>query len=426
MHKAIWSGLLGVALGAGFFAGASLDRREAVSAPPSSRPRVPLYYRDPMHPSYTSDRPGKAPDCGMDLVAVYDEGEDGRIVESAGGDAADDVVSLGAARQKLAGVRVARVEKAASAQRLRLSGRVVADETRLFRINIGTDGVIRDVATVTTGSRVEKGQWLATISAPEARGPIQTYLVARDVLARARDAGEGASSTDLAAAALQQTIDRLLTFGMSGAQIEEIGRTRRVPTTIAILAPAAGFVVMRNASVGQTLARGDELFRITALDRVVVLANAFGADAESVKAGAAAEVRVPGRASPLPARVSSNVPLQFDAGSQSAVVRLEVQNTGDVLRPDMFVDVDLSIAMPPAIEVPADAIIDSGLARTVFVERSAGVFEPREVVTGRRAGGRVEIVKGLLHGERVVVAGTFVVDAERRVRGGATGVQALP
>jgi Cu(I)/Ag(I) efflux system membrane fusion protein len=62
----------------------------------------------------------------------------------------------------------------------------------------------------------------------------------------------------------------------------------------------------------------------------------------------------------------------------------------------------------------------------VFVERSAGVFEPREVETGRRAGGRVEIVKGLESGERVVVAGTFVVDAERRVRGGAPGVQALP
>jgi hypothetical protein len=82
----------------------------------------------------------------------------------------------------------------------------------------------------------------------------------------------------------------------------------------------------------------------------------------------------------------------------------------------MFVDVDVSVTLPPAIAVPADAIIDSGLKRTVFVERRAGLFEPREVETGWRLGGRVQIVKGLSAGERVVVAGTFVVDAERRIR----------
>jgi RND family efflux transporter MFP subunit len=415
VHKAIWPGLLVGVLGAGFIAGAWFERREAVSAS-SSRPRTPLYYVDPMHPAYRSDKPGKAPDCGMDLVAIYDEGEG-----AAGGTA-----RLGREMQEFAGIRVVEVEKAAGTGSLRLFGRVAADETGLFRINIGTDGVIREVAAVTTGSRVEKGQWLATISTPEARGPIQTYLVARDVLARAKDAGEGASSTDLAAAALQQTIDRLLTLGMSSAQIEEIARTRQVPTAIRILAPANGFVVMRNASVGQTLGRGDEVFRITAFDRVWVLASAFGADAQYVKPGAVAEVSVPGRATTLRAHVSRDVPPQFDANSQSATVRLDVDNTDDVLRPDMFVDVTLLVAMPPAIAVPADAIVDSGHMRTVFVEKSAGVFEPREVETGRRADGRVEILKGLAAGERVVVAGTFVVDAERRVRGGAVGVQALP
>lgn len=412
MRKTIWSGLLVGVLGAGFVAGAWFERREAVSAS-SARPRTPLYYVDPMHPAYRSDRPGKAPDCGMDLVPIYDEGEEA-------------IVRLRPDKQALAGVRVAEVERTAGMERLRLFGRVAADETGLYRINIGIDGVIREVAAVTTGSHVEKGQWLATVSAPDARGTIQAYLVAHDVLARAKDAGEPATATDLAAAALQQTTDRLLTIGMSSAQIDEIGRTRQVPTTIRILAPAAGFVVMRDASVGQTLARGDELFRITALDRVWVLASAFGPDAGYVMPGAVAEVSVPGRATILRARVSRDVQPQFDVNSQSATVRLDVENTGDVLRPDMFVDVNLLVAMPPTIRVPADAIVDSGVTRTVFVEKSAGVFEPRDVETGRRAGGRVEIVKGLVPGERVVVAGTFVVDAERRVRGGVAHVQARP
>jgi Cu(I)/Ag(I) efflux system membrane fusion protein len=183
---------------------------------------------------------------------------------------------------------------------------------------------------------------------------------------------------------------------------------------------------MRNASVGQKLARGDELFRIAYLARVWVLADVFGGDADHVKPGAAAVVSVPGRTASFRARVSRDVAPQFDGDSQSAKIRVEVDNPSAILRPGMFVDVDVMAGLSSAIEVPADAILDSGLAQTVFVETSAGVFEPREVETGRRAGGRVEIVKGLEPGERVVVAGTFVVDAERRVRGGATGVQALP
>jgi hypothetical protein len=135
-----------------------------------------------------------------------------------------------------------------------------------------------------------------------------------------------------------------------------------------------------------------------------------------VKPDAVAAVSVPGRAKSFRARVSRDVPPQFDADSQSVKVRLDVENTGAVLRPDMFVDVDLVVTLPPAIALPADAIIDSGLKRTVFVEQREGIFEPREVETGWRFGGRVEIVKGLTAGERVVVAGTFVLASESRIR----------
>jgi membrane fusion protein, copper/silver efflux system len=61
-------------------------------------------------------------------------------------------------------------------------------------------------------------------------------------------------------------------------------------------------------------------------------------------------------------------------------------------------------------------VLDAGVKKTVFVERSAGVFEPRLVETGWRSGGTVEIVKGLSSGERIVVSGTFLLDSESRIR----------
>jgi len=56
--------------------------------------------------------------------------------------------------------------------------------------------------------------------------------------------------------------------------------------------------------------------------------------------------------------------------------------------------------------VPADAVLDSGLRKTVFVDRGNGLFEPREVETGWRHGSRVEITKGLKPGERIVISAT--------------------
>ncbi len=121
--------------------------------------------------------------------------------------------------------------------------------------------------------------------------------------------------------------------------------------------------------------------------------------------------------------VVSNVLPLFDPVSRTMKVRLEAKNPGYVLRPDMFVDVELPLRLAESIAVPADAVLDSGLKKTVFVERSAGYFEPREVQTGWKLGNQVEIVRGLEPGERIVVSGTFLVDSESRMETAVAGMQ---
>jgi membrane fusion protein, copper/silver efflux system len=368
------------ALGAGFLAGSSYPQRELVSA--ESLP-APVHDHRMMVAESSAMRPG--------------------------------AVTVSSSKQQLIGVRVAAVEKKAATSRLRLYGRVVAEETRLYTVNLGIDGYIRQISNVTTGSHVGKDEWLATFSAPEARLPIQGYLVALDVLDRESTGGAGGAALDQARGSVQQAVDRLLTLGMSSVQVEEIARTRQVPPNIRVTAPEDGFVVARRLSIGQKFERGDELYQIADLRRVWILADVFGRDAESVRPGMEADVSLPGRARTLRARISGDVLPQFDQASQSLKVRLEVDNPDFLLRPDMFVDVELPIALPAAIVVPVDAVLDSGARKTVFIERGAGVFEPRQVETGWRSGGVVEIVSGVSTADRVVVAGTFLLDSESRI-----------
>jgi membrane fusion protein, copper/silver efflux system len=102
-----------------------------------------------------------------------------------------------------------------------------------------------------------------------------------------------------------------------------------------------------------------------------------------------------------------------------------MDNPGYLLRPDMFVDVEFPVPLPPTISVPADAILDSGLQKTVFVDRGNGYFEPREVETGWRMGNRVEIVKGLNPGERIVTSGNFLIDSESKLELAAQGMHTV-
>ena len=407
-------GLVSLAVLAIFGVGFAAGRYRAPAAIAESRPgRTVLYYVDPMHPAYTSDRPGTAPDCGMALQPVYRD-------RAAGGDGQDGrrppLIAVSSERQQLIGVRVSPVAMAARAETLRLYGRVAADENTVHRVDVGIDGFVRELSRVTAGSEVRKDQWLATFSAPELRQPIQGYLVAVELFERAKKDGEARGSLEVSAASVQQNADRLLTLGMSSVQIEEIARTRQVPHAFTITAPAGGFVLARNITAGQKFGRGDELYRIADLRRVWVVADVAGADAAYVKEGALADVSVPGRGTPLHAHVSRDLRPDFNGDTQSAKLRLEVENPGFVLRPDMFVNVDMRVALPPAIAVPVDAVVHQGLNKVVFVERAAGTFEPRTVETGWNFGGRVQIVKGLAAGDRVVVDGTFLLEAETRMR----------
>ena len=94
------------------------------------------------------------------------------------------------------------------------------------------------------------------------------------------------------------------------------------------------------------------------------------------------------------ATVSEVLP-QFDPATLTLKVRLEMDNPKFALRPGMFMDVEFPINLPPTVNVPVDAIMDSGAKKTVFVDRGNGYFEPRRVKTGWCLGDRVEITRGV-------------------------------
>jgi membrane fusion protein, copper/silver efflux system len=420
--------LLSVVLVAGGFAAARLSPSSNSSGGAAdAATRKVLYWVDPMHPAYRSDKAGIAPDCGMQLEAVYADG--GPAARAGEAPRPAGTVSMGSELRQLQGVRVGAVDRAPSTQTLRLFGRVVPDETRVYTLNAALEGSIRRLSDVTSGTFVKKDQWLGAFFAADIRAPLQALMTAIDVmdkdpLAR-REAGHALYAGTTASSSARFSAERLHQLGMSWRQIEEMRQKRTVPLTIDIRSPADGIVLARNVMLEQKYDKGAEWFRIANLDRVWILADLAQGDAALARPGAKARVAVPGEPAARTAVVSSVAP-QFDATSRTLKVRLELANPGATLRPDMFVDVELEVERPEAIAIPADALVDSGLRKTVFVEKGEGTFEPRLVETGWRFGDRVEVVRGLSPGERIVTSGTFLVDSESQLRAAAAGVRGAP
>ncbi|HWQ55411.1 MAG TPA: efflux RND transporter periplasmic adaptor subunit [Bryobacteraceae bacterium] len=422
--------------------------------------RKVLYWIDPMHPAYKSDKPGIAPDCGMKLEPVYEDGgpatqaaagdrtilhyrdpqspeyksdkpglnpETGNELEPVYADGASTLpmgtIQISPEKQQLIGVRYGVVESSSGTHTFRAVGKVAYDETRIARVHTKVEGWIDRVFVDFTGDVVKKGQPMLTLYSPELLATQQEFILAqrgREIMKSSTLKGASEQGESLLAAARK----RLELWDLTEDQINELARTRKPITNITIEAPVTGYVTARNAFPKQRINPDTELYTVVDLSKVWIMADVFENEASMVKLGQAVTVRPSYTPSKVfTARVSYIQP-QVDAMTRTLKVRLEADNPNLELKPDMFADVTFSVPMPRKVTVPAEAVLDAGIRQTVFVDRGNGYLEPRQVQTGERVGDRVEVVSGLKAGERVATSGNFLIDSESQLKSAAAGMGA--
>ena len=349
----------------------------------------------------------------MDLVPIY-------AVPSPSVAMGGEGVSLTSEQEVAIRLQTETVDEAATGHTVHTAGRVVSDEGRTYRVSAAGDGWVRRVFADRTGDAVRRGEALAAFYSKDISAPQQAYVYALESYERLKSApAPSAEQLALATQQLATARDNLEFIGMGQRQMEELSRTRREILDINLTAPADGQILERHVTIGQRFMKGELLYRIANLERVWVLADLQPGQQAWPGAIARARIRVPGRP-PLEAQVAL-APLQFDEQGRAGKLRLEVNNPRALLLPGMVVNVDLEAPAPSAITVHADAVIDSGTSKRVFVALGGGQYELREVETGWQDGDRVEVRGGLHAGERVVTAGAFLLDSESRMKNRGKG-----
>jgi len=387
---------------------------EHVKASPTPELKV-LYWVDPMHPAYKSDKPGKAPDCGMDLVPVYEEGTgmNANVPEGA--------FQISPEKQQMIGVQYGEASYQAVSKTLRAVGRLAYDETKITRIHPRIEGWIEEVFVDFTGKQVNKGQPLISIYSPELWQTQQEYLLAlkgRNELASSSFREAVTSSASLLEAARK----RLELWDIDLKQLEHLEHTGKPFRTLTLYAPSDGFVLTRNAFPKQRVTPETELYALVNLSTIWVLADIYEYEAPEIKLSQVANITLPYAAGrTLRGKVTYIYP-QLDNTTRTLKVRIEVPNPNFTLKPDMYANVELRIEYGKRLVVPQDAVLDSGAEQTIFIAHEGGYFEPRRVELGAKVDHNVIILGGLKAGERVVTSANFLIDSESRLKSAAGGM----
>jgi Cu(I)/Ag(I) efflux system membrane fusion protein len=333
------------------------------------------------------------------------------------------VVTLTSERRQLLGVRSEEVRETPIVREIRTVGRVAMDERRVHHVHTKFEGYVEGLYVDFTGKYVKPGEHLLAIFSPELVATQEEYLLAyraQRELGRSSIPSVASGSVDLLAAARR----RLLLWDVAAEDIAELERSGEVKRTIDLHAEMGGYVVQKNVFHGMRVTPADTLFDIADLSRLWVFADVYESELPSIRLGMVGEARVtylPGEAWRGP--ITWIAPT-VEETTRTIKVRIEVDNRGEQLKPDMFVDVFLRSAEGVALVVPQSAVIVAGDRNVVFLDRGEGRFEPREVTLGVKAGETYPVIRGLALGDRVVTSANFLLDSESSLKGAIESMRA--
>jgi Cu(I)/Ag(I) efflux system membrane fusion protein/cobalt-zinc-cadmium efflux system membrane fusion protein len=369
----------------------------------------------PMDPTYISDKPGKSP-MGMDLIPVYEEEQP----EETGVRVDPNFV------QNFA-IRKAQAEIGSIPIQIRTLGILAYNQKSIVAVNTKFDGWIEKAYVNYIGESVRQGDALFEIFSPQLVTTQQEYLAAVDYLEKLSDGGE-ADAVERARSLLSAAHERLRYWDITDDQVDDLRRNRSISRTLKVFSPVTGVVIekMGDSLEGVRLAPGLNVYKIADVSTVWAEIEFFEYQIQYLRKGQRASIFLdafPGR------RWMGNIAYldpKVDSKTRTLKAYVEVANPDRKLRPEMYARVEISVPAPSSnVIIPEEAVLRSGERIVVIVEKSEGLFEPREVTLGTQGGGYQAVLHGLEPGETVVTSSQFLIDSESNLKEAITKMLAV-
>lgn len=356
-------------------------------------------YTCSMHPQVRQDGPGTCPICRMELVPLDSVPKD-----------SGPALTIDPVVVQNMGVRIAVVARGPLAKTVRAFGAVREAQARQRDIALKIPGFVHKLHAHTEGMAIHEGDVLFDLYSAE-------LIVAQEELIAARKSGD----SDLLAAARQ----KLLLWDLPAPLVDQLQAKDRAQQTIPWPSPVSGRLMRRDIVEGAPAMMNQSLLRIVDLSEVWLDAQLPEYEAGSVRL----DMEVEASFAALPGRVAKGrivyVAPAVDEATRTVTVRAVLPNADESYRPGMFARLHMPLSLAAdAVLVPMEAVLDTGDRQLAWLALGDGKFEPRALRVGATGdGGMVEVLDGLKEGDRVVVSGQLLIDAESQLREGTRKLQ---
>lgn len=319
-----------------------------------------------------------------------------------------------------AGVQTAEVQFQRLKTDIEAFGRVEQPETQLAAQSARVGGRVDRLYVQYTGERVKRGQKLAEVYSPEVATAADEYQLAvrnRERLA-ASDDQEAIRAADTLVAASRRKLEL---WGISENQIK--GQDGDGIPHVVLYATAHGTVIERKVTQGQYVNAGDTLFTLADLSQVWIKADVYESQLSGIHPGQRVEINSDALNDKTIRGQVDFIEPSASPQTRTVPVHVHVENPGMRLVPGMFVRATfISSTSQATVVVPRSAVLDTGTRKLVYVANDNGAFESREVEVGAPSQDLFPVTRGLKAGERVVIAGNFLIDSQTRLSSGMSGM----
>jgi Cu(I)/Ag(I) efflux system membrane fusion protein len=359
------------------------------------------YYTCSMHPQIMQDKPGTCPICHMELIPVKKTQQ------------AADEISLNAEQIRLGNIRTDTIRNGMMGDNMVLTATLTADETKLNSVNARISGRIDRLYFKNTGDFVSKGAHLYDLYSEELNNAKQEYLAA---LERQQTLGNSVINFSQL---LQKAKTKLLLWGVSEAQVQELEKTKKPSPLTAFYSQASGFITEIPVTEGQYVMEGGVVVKLADLSTLWAEAQAYASQLAGLDYQGMAAVRFPD----LPGKefngklVFANPEINPD--TRINLIRVAIPNSGNRLKPGMPAYVVLKNPEGKMLTLPSDAVLRDSKMFLVWIKTGRNRFKSRMVQTGVEDGYRVEIKSGLQNGDIVVTNGAYLLQSEYIFKKGA-------
>ncbi len=366
-----------------------------------------------MHPHVVQQGPGQCPICGMDLTPIAT----GPPVQDGPGH-----VGVRVNRNFLQNfaVRTTVVERSDLPAQIRTIGYLDQDEARLVSVHTKFPGWIEKSRVNTIGERVATGDILFEVYSPELVAAQEEYLLAIDHVKRLQEKGAYPGAVRRAEALADAATERLHHWDLTNRQIRDLRTSGEASRTVEVYSPASGYVIetLQDSLEGVLASPGAVILKIADQSTLWAKVEFFEHHLRNLREGLQADISLDA----FPGRRWAGRLLFFqptvNSQTQTLTGYVEVENSDGRLRPKMYATVEIQLpGVTDALIVPTQSVLRAGGNQNiVIVESGDGLFIPRKVTLGLESEGQVQVVAGLVAGERVVTSSQFLLDSESNLQ----------